>query len=686
MAQEAFDEQDDLMALEEELTDFGESDMGLSDGIYISSPRVFTPKSPEVYQNLHVDFESPGDALDSNELLQFFNHPASVEYRKAIQTFNITGYHETYTQSANWTGITHLLVNLPNLSVLHWKISKAISPEILSNLSATNPDIRIYLHRLPRTRDPEQYYDEVSEDSIAMTNRLQEDARSILGSPLLYSLDADIMHSYFSNPASMRILFEILRSNPPNMRELQLGFSYHGCEFGNQVEAFPFLSSEFNTDQENMTSTKFPPLEKLVVGGYDFEESPDGGSGWYENLETPEIDWRTRLKFPWNKLPMWYIDWMGESHLSSTWGAVRHIPLERLPFPDGMSNLDVWLKVMDWSKLKTLHMKFPSPVAIQELGIAGALTALKELKVDGMQSPWEYDVKSEWETVVDFLEDIASNGTSLTSLLIRDIPFPKMMNCNNATTEYKATEKLLGALLRHTNLTKLHLYDGIQFPSWGSGSQLPKQIPRLASVLTLPLIEDLAIEMPSLSGSNFSNSENTNLKIDGIDPEISDEEMYKAFAPFTQLPRLKSVEFHVPAPECWRHQIKLVARSGTYERSGVEMRVVNYSESGNKADVLEVERCEREEEELEKRTRRLFEWMNGERERVGENAINRLRVVVGMEVSGWREGVEVEMLGRTSVGFEFRGETGVWECFIEEGEAVPKCEGGRKWRDNGIWG
>ncbi|TGO33258.1 hypothetical protein BHYA_0257g00110 [Botrytis hyacinthi] len=677
MAHEAFDEQDDLTALEEELTYFEESDMGLSDEIYVSSPKAFKPKSPEAYQNLHVDYMDPDDALDSNEMLQFFNQPTSIEYRKAVQTFEITGDSERRAQSANWTGITHLLTNLPNLSILHWKTPKAIPPEILSNLSITNPNTRIYLHDLPYTRDLNNHRYEDSGDSIAIINHLNEDARSILGSPLLYSINADIKMSYMSDPASMRILFDILRSNPPNMRELQLGFSQHGCEVGNVVSAFPFLSSEFNTDQGNMTSIQFPPLEKLVIEGYDFEESPDGGIGWYLDIETPEIDWRTLLEFPWNILPMWYINWLGESHLRSVWDAIRYVPPERLPSPDGVSNLAVWLKVMDWSNLKTLHMERPSSVAIQELGIAGALTGLKELKIDGMRSLRGHDTESEWEIVVDFLEDIASNGTSLTSLWIRDIPFPKMMSGNNATAEYKATEKLLGALLRHTNLTKLHLYDGIQFSSSESSSQLPKQIPILVSALNLPSIEDLAIDIPSLPGSNFSSSKNGNLTTVGIDPEISDEEMYKAFTPFTQHPRLKSVEFHVPAPECWMHQMKLATGLGIQDR--------NYSKPGRKADALEVERCEREEEELGKRTRRLLEWMNGERERVGEDAIRSLRVVVGEQARGVMEGVELEMLG-TAAGFEFMGKIGVWECWIEEGAAVPKCKGGRRWWDYGIWG
>lgn len=677
MAQGAFDEQDDLAVLEEELTYFEESDMGLSDEFYISSPRAFKPKSPEAYQLLHVDYMGPDDVLNSNEMLQFFNKPTSIEYRQAVQTFEIAGYSEGRAESANWTGITHLLTNLPNLSILHWKIPKAISPEILSNLSITNPNTRIYLHDLPPTRDSNNHRYEDSGDSISIINHLNEDARSILGSPLLYSINADIEMSYMSDPASMRILFEILRSNPPNMRELQLGFSQHGCEVGNVVSAFPFLSSEFNTDQENTTSIQFPPLEKLVVDGYHFEESPDGGIGWYYDTETPEIDWRTLLEFPWNILPMWYINWLGESHLRSVWDAIRYVPPERLPSPDGVSNLAVWLKVMDWSKLKTLHMRWPSSVAIQELGTAGALTGLKELKIDAMRSLREYDRESEWEILVDFLENIASNGTSLTSLWIRDIPFPKMMNGNNATTEYKATEKLLGALLRHTNLTKLHLYDGIQFSSSESSSHLSKQIPILVSALNLPSIEDFAIDIPSLPGSKFSGSKNGNLTGDGIDPEIADEEIYKAFAPFTQHPRLKSVEFHVPAPECWRDQIKLV--------TGLEIQDRNYSKPGRKADVLEVERCEREEEELRKKTRRLLEWMNRERERVGEDAIRSLRVVVGEEAREGYEGVELEMLG-TSAGFEFMGKIGVWECWIEEGAAVPKCKGGRRWRDDGIWG
>ncbi|TEY65448.1 hypothetical protein BOTCAL_0140g00130 [Botryotinia calthae] len=489
-------------------------------------------------------------------------------------------------------------------------------------------------------RDPDIWdYGEVSENSTAITNRMQEDARSILCSPLLYSINVDIENSYPTDPASMRILFEILRSNPPNLREFQLRLSHFGCVIDNEIEAFPFLSSEYNTNRENMTSIQFPPLEKLVVEGYDFEESPDGGSGWYMNIETPEVDWRTLLKYPWNKLPTWLINQIGEYRFSVV-DAIRYIPIERLPSFDGVSNLDVWLKVMDWSKLKTLHMIGFSPVAVHKLGIAGVLTGLKELQIHGMRYPGKYNLKSEWERVVDFLDDITSNETSLTSLLIRDIPFPKMITCNDSTTEYKATEKLLDTLLRHTYLTKLHLYDGIQFSSWGSDSQLPKQIPTLVSVLNSSSIEDLAIDIPSLPGSNFSNSENGNWKTDGIDPKISDEEIYKAFTPLTQQPRLKSVEFHVPAPECWTHQVKCVIHQEMYGRSGeAEIMEVDYRKFQDQADMLEVERCEREEEELGKRTRRLFEWMNGEREKIGEDAIERLRVVAGRELLLGKEGV-----------------------------------------------
>ncbi|KAM3148854.1 hypothetical protein ABEW05_010916 [Botrytis cinerea] len=687
MARENFDARDALIALEEEWENFGEPDMGLSDSSYMSSPKPFKPQSPESYRDFQIELSVPEDTRFFDSLLQFFNQPSSTEYRKAVQTFEITGWSNEYTESVIWPGITNLLLNLPNLSVLDWKISQPIPPGILSNLSVTNPGIRIHLHKLPRMRYSNPwYYKEVSENSTAVANRLQEDVRSLIGSPLLYSINVDIENSYPTDPASMRILFEILRSNPPNLRELQLRLSHFGCVVDNEIEAFPFLSSEFNTDRENMTSIQFPPLEKLVVEGYDFEESPDGGSGWYRNIETPKVDWRTLLKFPWNKLPMWLIDQIGKYRLGSV-NAIRYIPIERLPSFDGVSNLDVWLKVMDWSKLKTLHMIESSPVAVQKLGIAGVLTGLKELKIHGMRYPWNYGAKSKWETVVDFLDDITSNGTSLTSLSIREISFPEMITCNDSTTEYKATEKLLDALLRHTNLTKLHMYDGIPFFSWGSDSQLPKQISTLVSVLNSSSIEDLAIDIPSLPGSNYSKSENGNWKTDGIDPKISHEEIYKAFTPLARQPQLKSVEFHVPAPECWWHQVKRVNRQGMYTRSGeVEIIEVDDRKFQDQADMLEVERCEREEEELGKRTRRLFEWMNGEREKIGENAIERLRVVAGIEFLWGKEGVGVEMLGRTSFGWRWRGESGVWSCWTGEEEEATKCEGGRRWREDDIWG
>ncbi|KAK6610306.1 hypothetical protein H4I95_03365 [Botrytis cinerea] len=620
MARENFDARDALIALEEEWENFGEPDMGLSDSSYMSSPKPFKPQSPESYRDFQIELSVPEDTRFFDSLLQFFNQPSSTEYRKAVQTFEITGWSDEYTESVIWPGIANLLLNLPNLSVLDWKISQPIPPGY-SPISAY-PNL--------------WYYTEASENSTAIANRLQEDARSIIGSPLLYSINVDIENSYPTDPASMRILFEILRSNPPNLRELQLRLSHFGCVVDNEIEAFPFLSSEFNTDRENMTSIQFPPLEKLVVEGYDFEESPDGGSGWYRNIETPKVDWRTLLKFPWDKLPMWLIDQIGKYRLGSV-NAIRYIPIERLPSFDGVSNLDVWLKVMDWSKLKTLHMIESSPVAVQKLGIAGVLTGLKELKIHGMRYPWNYGAKSEWETVVDFLDDITSNGTSLTSLSIH--------------------------------------------------SQLPKQISTLVSVLNSSSIEDLAIDIPSLPGSNYSESENGDWKTDGIDPKISHEEIYKAFTPLARHPQLKSVEFHVPAPECWWHQVKRLKRQGMYTRSGeVEIIEVDDRKFQDQADMMEVERCEREEEELGRRTRRLFEWMNGEREKIGENVIERLRVVAGRELLWGKEGVGVEMLGRSSFGWRWRGESGVWSCWTGEEEEATKCEGGRRWREDDIWG
>lgn len=65
-----------------------------------------------------------------------------------------------------------------------------------------------------------------------------------------------------------------------------------GMCVSNAIHAFPFLSKYVNATK--MMDIAFPPLEKLVVAGYDFEEAPDNELGWYKKTR---VDWLTRFKW-----------------------------------------------------------------------------------------------------------------------------------------------------------------------------------------------------------------------------------------------------------------------------------------------------------------------------------------------------------------------------------------------------
>ena len=631
-----------IMESEEGSTGLQGIKMGPINAVSMQEPTDFKPEPPNTYKNLIFDFPSSEEELATNELLQFFIQPESHEYREAVQSLTIQGDERW----ANWTAVTYLFSLLPHLEKLHWTIREPISAEGLKNLNKTNPNIRIYL-------DPPFH--------------------AIIGSPLLYSLTSKIANIYPNDPSRMHILFDILRSNPPNLRELDMRILPGDGAVGHTAHAFPFRSKY--VDETKMTDISFPPLEKLIVMGYNFEEAADGGYVWYDDSR---VAWSTRFKWlKYQILPEWYINWMGLEPFELDWDQLHYVRPKRLPSL-GMTSLDIWLKIMDWSHLHTFHINQPHQLTIKKLGNAGVLTGLKDFKIWGMDN---YDI------MIDFLENIASEKAQLTSLSIQNMAVPITFRRGGLDdlSQDAPTARLIDSILLHPRLKALSLNKGMRF-----------SIPGLNNLLSaLPELETLSIDY----SVNPFHSDQPSIEFHGSPvPSHVLDRFKQFFSPVLEHPTLKNLEIHVPAPEYWLHQKKYVrGRDMWVNGTRADLDIETRWEPEDLSPMQE--NCEREEKFMAERVRDFFDRVNWPflEYPLSSHRIDRLKIVVGDnwnwrgEEEDWvrewrwgaREGVKLWQ------GMHLEGGSAVWECWALKGEGGEgrgvECEGGRRWREYSFW-
>ncbi|CZR69403.1 uncharacterized protein PAC_19303 [Phialocephala subalpina] len=128
---------------------------------------------------------------------------------------------------------------------------------------------------------------------------------ALANSSSLYSLTAHLDYGYHENYEGMDFLFAAL-SNASNLRELDIDIGNYGCE---------------------------------------------------SSIATPAWAWR-RKKEDWDVLWEEYMQKDDDENPPP-----RPARLE----DDGRTNLDAWLEVMDWSKLHTLELSYPSNITLQKL-------------------------------------------------------------------------------------------------------------------------------------------------------------------------------------------------------------------------------------------------------------------------------------------------------------------------------
>jgi hypothetical protein len=102
------------------------------------------------------------------------------------------------------------------------------------------------------------------------------------------------------------------------------------------------------------------------LSGYGFDGKPDGNNWMEYEAEHPQNE---ILYFPWKYLPQSIIDKVGYERIRSLGGLETYFvnrETSKLK-PGEKTNLDMWLELMDWSHLHTLHLTAPSSDTLQKL-------------------------------------------------------------------------------------------------------------------------------------------------------------------------------------------------------------------------------------------------------------------------------------------------------------------------------
>jgi hypothetical protein len=382
-------------------------------GIYDHSPIA----------KMTFDFSEPRGKL-SEMWLNFLVSPRADPDR-----FNRDSVREITLKGNDWFGmlplVEHAFSKMHGIEKIHWEIRQPVTDSILRSLEENNPGSKLYY----------SFHSWSGEPSFILAN-----------STLLYSLKADIGYAWNANYAPLDFIFSAL-SDAPNIRELDIFLHADGCEkdVGNPF-AFPFI---------NHPSVRFPPLEVLRLDGYDLDERSDGGMAWA---------WR-------EKREEWDAKW--QEYLDNDDDEAEPPSFPERPEDDGRTNLETWMEAMDWSKLHTLHLAYPSKPVLDRLQ-GPALPSLKHLSLKAATG---------WGARQEEILSFVVNGTSN---LLHSISLQKM--------GAESGNELLKTLTASPNLT----HELRQFSYGAGGVNIFFLNQKILSVLLTqsPDIEHLDINVP----------------------------------------------------------------------------------------------------------------------------------------------------------------------------------------------
>ncbi|KAG4432102.1 hypothetical protein IFR05_012401, partial [Cadophora sp. M221] len=332
--------------------------------------------------------------------------------------------------------------------------------------------------RLYYTLDLSHRYDE----SEAEREKIHNQRMSVLASEAMYALIVKITYMHETNLRDLNFVYKVLRT----CRELgllELSLRHVGCVSGGAIPfAFPFRGVPArdsgdgvggDSDGDGLTTEwlkrygvlsneewRFPPLSKLKLDGYDLQENSDGGYAWY---------WRDYANYTqeWN-------EWAELEDEEEREPPARPVRME----DDGITSLEMWLRVMDWSELGTLELSYASTETLRLLGAKGVLSGLAHLVLR----------RGKGADVLGFLRNVACERGCLQSLELRGVDFEWTKEGVASLIEILAT--------RHPELKRFSVGDGKEnelfFPT-GSLANLTHVLPLLESIdvdLPRPEVED----------------------------------------------------------------------------------------------------------------------------------------------------------------------------------------------------
>jgi len=244
----------------------------------------------------------------------------------------------------NMTLLADVIRTLPAIVEIHWNTQRLIPAIILETLQQSHPDCRLY-YTIPLTTFDGNQTPEIlpfntdgsrTEQNILETRQVIQDTtpQSILESKNLYSLKAHIDHNLLLPSEKLDLIHQILLTCP-NIRELELKIDIAKCASSDQSKCCedPSRNAILAFDFTRHDGT-LPPLEVLKLEGYRFDFAVDG------THVDPEVN----------------------------------MPLE-------MANLKAWLKHMDWSHLRSLHLSNPLTQSLKLF--ADTLPNLQHFRIDG---------------------------------------------------------------------------------------------------------------------------------------------------------------------------------------------------------------------------------------------------------------------------------------------------------------
>ena len=473
--------------------------------------------------HLELHYSHPNGAWKDEFLLSRLRDPECSHLLLSTHELTVSGYGSL----ANRSSIASTLSLFSRLEALHWKNTHPIPASILSAMQKIHPDYRLY-YELPLYKIDR--YDEMGSGQRPLGKDTNNPAipkkayRHIINSKNLYSLAADVKYAD-GDAETMPLIHEIL-TTCPNLRELDLSLYYTGgCTPGwPHIYAFDFTNNKF-------VHAPFPPLEVLKLNGYDFDEPLRGMR--YPNPWSGGAR-RDELLDPWHWiLPNWFLDgvepcyhpwfeWMCKDPEPPKWHPVS-CPSN---FSD-VSNIDGWLKQMDFSSLRTLELGSPSSATLHKLApVLADASNFTSLTINGG------DICS----AVELLPLLLSLSEPLHSLKLYNIRFPDLEPLMCGITSKDAGHLTSLSLHEHDELRKHSCYyagpENEGDPSCATGEGAWWWKPRL-------YLNNSQLEHLSLSSPNIQN-----LDID-IDRDEKYSSMAEIFSTLSQFQKLQKLTLHI---------------------------------------------------------------------------------------------------------------------------------------------